>query len=312
LIAVPPLDYSPGHRYAWVASALGPLCRRRGIGALAWLSNPMVLPWHPRTMAVIHDVNEWKNKDKGWLRTRLRSVAYLDASLRFAGTVVAVSRATEEDIRRFRPNVAGTIDLHTVVNGSNSGLVDEPSMDVPAPNAPFLLSVGRIDPRGKKLPEAVAFVERLRHLTGEPWELQIVGGMNESSAEGGRAFLADVKALAWVHYHGHVSNRELAEWYRRARAVIFLAEHEGFGLPVVEAVSFSRYAVISRRNTAGLEAGGAGVIAIDTDDLESGARTLLAALGASPVPVQGEALPTWKDAAEHYADLLERLAGTSP
>lgn len=50
LIAVPALDYSPGHRYAWVASALGSLCRRHGIGALAWLSNPMVLPWHPSTL----------------------------------------------------------------------------------------------------------------------------------------------------------------------------------------------------------------------------------------------------------------------
>jgi len=307
---LPQLDNSPTKRYAWFVAQFSNYCRKHNIESVTWLSNPLVLPWHPPSLAVIHDVNEWKNDNKGLLRTRLRSLVYLDASLKFAQTIVAVSKATEKDIQYFRPGINKAGKLKIIVNGSDSDLINLPAINVPAPEAPFMLSVGRIDPKGKCLPEAVVLVESLRKVSGDAWELHLVGGMNQSTEDSGRAFLRSINELPWVQYHGHVENQALAEWYRRASAVIFLAEHEGFGLPIAEAVSFGRIVVISNLNDAGLEAGGSGVIAIDIHNPKAGAEEFLRRLNGVPVGAGNhlEKLPTWKSAASKYAHLVNELA----
>jgi len=310
---LPQLDYSPAKRYAWFVAQFSNYCRKQNIESVMWLSNPLVLPWHPPSLAVIHDVNEWKNDHKGLFRTRLRSLVYLDASLKFARTVVAVSKSTEKDIQHFRPWINKTGKLRTIVNGSDSELTNLPAVKVPAPDAPFMLSVGRIDPKGKCLPEAVAFVESLRKVSGNDWELHLVGGMNSSTENSGREFLYSINEVSWVHYHGHVENQELAEWYRRASAVIFLAKHEGFGLPIAEAVTFGQNVVISDLNTAGLEAGGSGVIAIDIHKPRAGAEAFLRKLNSGSFDTENilETLPTWKSAASKYAQLVDELVGSN-
>jgi len=309
---LPALDYSPAKRYAWFATRFSGYCRKHDIRTVAWLSNPLVLPWHPPSLAVIHDVNEWKNDNKGFLRTRLRSLVYLDSSLKFAKVIVAVSEATGNDIEYFRPATRLSGKLNTIVNGSDSDLCNLPHVDIPAPDVPFLLSVGRIDPKGKCLPEAVAFVEKLREACSDDWELHLVGGMNKSTQELGQAFLRSVSHLPWVHYHGHVENQELAEWYRQATAVIFLAEHEGFGLPIAEAASFGRRVVVSMGNRAGLEAGGSALIAIDIHNPEAGVENFLRKLEDGPAfaRIGQENLPTWASAASGYAQILNKLSRT--
>lgn len=187
---LPPLDYSPVKRSVWVATRLANYCCREKIQTLVWLSNPIVLPWHPPTIAIIHDVNEWKVAKKygNRLKTWLRAMIYLDASLRFAQQIIVVSQTTQEDLLRFRPNPQLKLKLKAIANGNDSGLIDLSPVSIPAPNSPFLLSVGRIDPAAKRLPEAVALVSTLREISHEPWELHLVGGMNATTKVIGEPF----------------------------------------------------------------------------------------------------------------------------
>ncbi len=306
---LPALDYSPSKRYAWAATSLNGYCRREGISAVAWLSNPIVLPWHPPSLVVIHDVNEWKeaNKYGSRLKTTLRGAIYLDASIHFAKKIVVVSRATEKELLYFRSERQLKTKLRVIPNGTDSKLANLLPVPIPSPSAPFLLSVGRIDPAAKRLPEAVALVSALREVSGEPWQLHLIGGMNASTRASGEAFLSSVEHLPWVRYHGHISDRALAQWYRQATAVVFLSDNEGFGLPIAEAASFGRWVVVSQTNSAGIEAGGAALVPVRADRPREAASILLNRLEPGKSPVATASLPTWRSAAKSYAEEIEAL-----
>ena len=304
-----PLDYSPGKRFAWVATRFANYCRREKIQTVVWLSNPIVLPWHPPTIAVIHDVNEWKaaNKYGDRLKTRLRATIYLDASLRFARRVIVVSETTKRDLCHFRPDPQLKLKLKAIANGTDTQLSNLPLVSIPAPASPFLLSVGRIDPAAKRLPEAVALVSALRKISGEPWELHLVGGTNTTTQASGESFLKSIADLCWVRYHGYVGDRLLAQWYRQATAVVFLSENEGFGLPVAEAVAFDRWIVVSQTNQASSEAGGDAVIPIEPTNPHAAATTLLEQLQKSHSPLTKTSGQQWHQTASAYAEEICRL-----
>ncbi len=298
---LPALDYSPNRRYSWLAMNFAKYCREEEVTLAVWLSNPMVLPWHPPAIAVIHDVNEWKAKNKygsSW-KTALRSLIYLDASLRFAKRLIVVSQGTERDLLHFRPQKRLQQKLRTIPNGTNSQLINLPPISITSPTAPFLLSVGRIDPEAKRLPEAIALVSQMREISGEEWEIHLVGGMNASTKQQGEEFLQAVEHLPWVHYHGYIDDRTLAQWYRQATAVIFLSENEGFGLPIAEAVAFGRWVITSRNNQTSSEAGGNAIIAVDIHD-QSAATQILNSL-KTELPANHN-LPKWDAVAKAYAD----------
>lgn len=64
---------------------------------------------------------------------------------------------------------------------------------------------------------------------------------------------------------GFVSERLLAELYRRAAALVYPSRHEGFGLPLLEAFAFGLPVVCGNR-TSLPEVGGDAVLAVDPDD----------------------------------------------
>lgn len=308
VVRIAPLDYSPAQRYLWCATRLAPYCLQENITTLLWLSNPIVLPWHPPSIAVIHDVNEWKAAKKygDRLKTKLRSLIYLDASLRFAHQIVAISRATERDLLHFRPYLARQQKLVTILNGADSSLNALPPVEIAAPSSPFLLSVGRIDPLSKRLPEAVSLVQALRESSGQSWELHLVGGMNDSTRSAGEAFLKSVEPLPWVVYHGYLEDQDLAQWYRQATAVVFLSNDEGFGFPIAEAASLGRWVVVSQVNQAGVEAGAGAMIAVNPDNPQAAAAAVIQQL-QQPSPAISDTLPRWQTAAAKYAQEVNSL-----
>lgn len=306
---VTPLDDAPTKRYLWCATRLGHYCRQESIEALVWLSNPIVLPWHPPSIAVIHDANEWKMAQKygNRFKTMLRSFIYLDSSLRFAQQIVAISRATRSDLNNFRPYLSHSHKLVTIINGADSSLTDLPPRAITAPTAPFLLSVGRIDPAAKRLPEALALVKALRERSRQPWELHLVGGMNDTTRLSGEAFLKSVEHLPWVTYHGYMEDGELAQWYREATAVVFLSDSEGFGFPIAEAASFGRWAIVSQANQAGIEAGAGHIIPVVPEDPQGGAIAVLTRFNEMAAPMSEKTLPRWRSAATQYANGIDAL-----
>lgn len=318
---LPALDYPPVKRFGWIAAKFSSYCQQAGIDQVVWLSNPMVLPWHPPSIAVLHDVNEWKAKEKygSRIKTTLRSWMYLEASMLWAKKIVCVSEATTGDLRHFRPQPRVHQKIRTIPNGLDSPLKGITPAKVNVPSAPFLLSVGRIDPAGKRLPEAVALVASLRQVSGVSWELHLTGGMNKSTQQAGEDFIRSVEQKPWVHYHGYTDDPTLAAWYSHATAVVFLSDNEGFGSPVAEAASFGRRVIVSANNQATLGAGGDAVIAVMPQDAKGAAIAVLEQLGetgeskasgnGNAVAIAPPKVYTYADAAVSYADEIQQLVG---
>ncbi len=316
---LPALDLPPIKRFGWIATQFSRYCAKEGIDQVIWMSNPMVLPWHPPSISVLHDVNEWKAKEKygSLIKTTLRAWMYLEASILWAKKIVCVSQATTDDLCRFRPHPRVRKKVSTIPNGLDSPLSRITPAKVDVPSAPFLLSVGRIDPAGKRLPEAVALVESLRQTSGVPWELHLTGGMNKSTQQAGETFIKSIKHVPWIHYHGYTDDPTLAAWYSHATAVVFLSENEGFGSPVAEAAAFGRRVIVSANNQATLGAGGDAVIPVSPQDAKRAAVAVLEHVGMgredagrqqSAVAIAPPKLYTYADAAVDYANEIRALA----
>ncbi|MBV1833568.1 glycosyltransferase family 4 protein [Novacetimonas pomaceti] len=96
-----------------------------------------------------------------------------------------------------------------------------------------MLFVGRVVPhKGHK--SIVSLADRVRLITGKPVIVHFAGREDDVKAE------IEVHATRYpdieVNFYGEVSNAELDKLYQISDVFLCLSEHEGFGLPVFEAM----------------------------------------------------------------------------
>jgi glycosyltransferase involved in cell wall biosynthesis len=86
---------------------------------------------------------------------------------------------------------------------------------------------------------AIRLADRVQELTGKPVRLNIVGkGIDDPNAFSTGLLQAVQGAKAEIVMHGLVPDERLVELYRGSDVFICLSEHEGFGLPVFEAMRY--------------------------------------------------------------------------
>ena len=89
--------------------------------------------------------------------------------------------------------------------------------------------------------------------------------------------ISSSRARERIHVHGYVDDLLLARLYRTAAALVFPSLEEGFGFPVVEAMSASLPVVTSNRSSLPEVAGGAArlVDPESTDEIEAGIEDVI-------------------------------------
>jgi len=78
----------------------------------------------------------------------------------------------------------------------------------------------------------------------------------------------DINKRAYIIFPGRISSNELNGLYEKAKGLLFLSTYEGFGLPILEAMS-SRCPIISSSVCSLPEVGGNAAIFVDPFDIES-------------------------------------------
>jgi len=77
-----------------------------------------------------------------------------------------------------------------------------------------------------------------------------------------------------VHFIDPVSNEDLSGIYKESFAVMYPSLYEGFGLPIIEAISYNK-PVLTTKGGCFEEAGGPGAFYCDTESVDEVADTLV-------------------------------------
>jgi glycosyltransferase involved in cell wall biosynthesis len=193
---------------------------------VGWQANP---PRRTKVVATLHDLAVFRHPERFRFWQGWSGRACLSA-IRKADRVICISRFVAEEGIHLLGISPSKIDV--VYNGCEFHPSESPppeqKPDFPVP-AEFFLFVGSIEP-GKNLSLLRAVYQLAEERSHRLPPLLIVGTRwlgvrNEGQPPSG-----------W-HYLGRQPDEVLVYLYRRASALIFPSKYEGFGLPVVEAMS---------------------------------------------------------------------------
>jgi len=211
-------------------------------------------PPHLKHVVTIHDLAVFHRPERfrPWHRSAGRR-SILKAAL--ADRVICISQFTADQVLQLLGLPAKKIEV--VYNGCEFHS-SEPSLREESPPGPlpseFFLFVGSLEP-GKNLALLRDVYEIAARKGDSLPPLVIVGARWEGTAHEGQP------PADW-HYLGRQSDEALVFLYRRALALVFPSKYEGFGLPLVEAMTLGCPVICSP--VASLpEVGGTGVLFCD-------------------------------------------------
>ena len=222
--------------------------------------DPMVASQADATVVTFHDmIPEWlAAQNPSEKAAKLPSIKKNAAD--FASLILANSEATKGDILSSYPSLKKPLCVTYLA--SHLPEDQETSHPLPAIAASrYFLTVGNRG--GYKRGDSV--IQAFAHLCKSQPDIMLV-------SFGGEELLSEEETLLkehgltdrWHHLRG--DDALLASCYRHATALVYPSEFEGFGLPVLEAMSMG-CPVITTRQKSIPEVGGEAVIYIDPEDI---------------------------------------------
>lgn len=215
-------------------------------------------------IVTVHDTYEKVSPERFSFLKRLILAYLVKNSLEKSTGIIAVSVNTMSDIKKYyrlrnkmsRVIYSGT--LHRVGKKKTSQQIIERI------NEGSYIFVGTMEP-GKNLKtllEAIATVKKT-----QPVSLKIIGpyGWNQKDIY---RLVTRLGIEPEITFLGKISDEQLMDEYDRAKALVFPSHYEGFGLPVIEAMSCG-CPVIAAKNSAIPEAGGKYVLYFNDRDVNS-------------------------------------------
>ncbi|NBI47536.1 glycosyltransferase [Burkholderia sp. ISTR5] len=189
--------------------------------------------------------------------------AQLDTFREHFAAAIAVSNLNAEELRERGYDKVETIPL--LVDAQrvrmapwNDALVQEQSQ------IPTVLFVGRVSPN-KAHRDLVEAAAQLRAILPGPFQFVFVGGYGEEEPYylELRKLIDELDLGEIVRFAGKVSDADLYGWYRAASLFLCLSDHEGFGVPLIEAMSFDLPVIAYASSNIESTLGGAGLLVHD-------------------------------------------------
>lgn len=199
-----------------------------------------------RVVLSIHDLNFLYDEKKSPAKKQ-KYLHYLQGLINRADALVCISEFSKKDVLQHCDT--GGKPLYVIHNGTN--LLEKPALSERSykPGKPFLFSIGVMH-RKKNYHVLLPLLQKNTMellIAGKPDDDRYLSFLQQKSRELG---VEDN-----VHLLGRVSEQEKSWYYNNCQAFAFPSVSEGFGLPVVEAMSCGKPLFLSGR-TALPEIGG--------------------------------------------------------
>ncbi len=282
-----------------------------------WPSPPFRQKDAPPAAIFVHDMAfRVRPQEVPW-QQRAYLGTTLGPSLRHAAAVLVPSESTRRDLLDIYKIPGLESKITVIAEGVPQAVPAGPLPDGIQPG--FILAVGTVEPR-KNYPRLLAAFRQMnsRHgsfpfiINGRPGVPQLVIAGRPGWAYGDT--LQRIAAEPGVRYLGHVDERTLTALYESASVLAFPSLYEGFGLPLLEAMSRGVPAVVGAAGALPELALGA-AITVKPDDVDAIAGALERLLSDEQLRKKlGEegkrraANFTWDRAAEQTLEILHRIA----
>jgi mannosyltransferase len=167
-------------------------------------------------------------------------------ALKNADGIICISKNTKKDMLELYPELREK-NIKVIYNGfsSNDYVYDE---NIPFENLALFVGARKGYKNFDKAVEVVAATEDLK--------LIIVGAALDRLEKE----LLDRTLPKRYHLFTHVSNEKLNELYNKSICLLYLSEYEGFGIPVLEAMSAGCPIVALKKSSIPEVAGDAGIL----------------------------------------------------
>ena len=244
---------------------------------LAHFQHALPLGWRGRTVVTLHDLSFVSDPSSMGLLDRWTFRIVVPRAARRADHVLVVSERTRRDVEQHYGLPAAKVTV--TPNGV------DPHFSPGGTHGDYILFVGAIQRRKDPLAALAA-----AQAVGMP--LVVVGPEKEP------ALAAELRA-GGAELRGYVEKGELADLYRGAAALVLPSRHEGFGLPVLEAMACGTPVVISD-DPALREVAGDAAAATIQEAIENRERLSLAG-------IERAKLFSWEETARRTADVYRNV-----
>lgn len=183
-------------------------------------------------------------------------------------------------------------------------------------DAPFILSVGDLQPRKNQIGLIAAFAKLL---TDQPLLKHhlVLTGQETWFALKVRDAARDSGFASRIHFTGFVSDADLLQLYNACDCFVFPSFYEGFGLPILEAMACGRAVACSNTSAMPEVADGAGLL-FDPHRVEEIARAMKDVLIDAELRCRMERLGlqraaafTWKKSARATLEVYREIVDSS-
>ncbi len=226
---------------------------------------PLALPKSIKKVLTIHDLVWVYYPETMTLMGKMAEKLLMPPSIRNSDIICTVSKSTE---RSLNLEFGQLSDVHVVPPSSKFCI----SSEIKKPKQSYFLFVGTAEPR-KNLERLLVAYGEYRYAQKDSLRLKIVG-LKGWKLDDLTNILNKHDLVESVEILNFVSDNELYELYQGAYALLLPSLYEGFGIPILEAMSLGVPAITSNSSSMPEVAGESGLY-IDPFDTNSITQALL-------------------------------------
>jgi glycosyltransferase involved in cell wall biosynthesis len=258
--------------YAWNRLSWPPVELVAGTADIVHSPAPLLIPARrARQVITVHDLDFLAHPERASAEMRRDYSALVREHSARASLVVVNSEDTARAVRR---ELAVTADRIVLCRPGVPSWIGKSTSATP-PERGYVLFVGTLEPR-KNLGVLLDAWERLTQSEHTLPRLRVVGGVRPGGEDWVRR-MREPPLAGRVDYIGYVDATDRRALYAGARILVLPSLHEGFGLPVLEAMALGVPVITSDRGALPEVAGDAGVT-VKADDPAGLAATIAALL----------------------------------